>query len=184
MLRCEALLGWCKNTLGPASVPHEVMAAVVGGVVRYAALYLSDNAEEVVRLNAAIKTTAVQFENLPTDLSNVVVWSGKGLKFADIRVLCRDSVVVTAAQLTHHCSDVIKGERRALLDHLHTQNGVCGRFMVPSTAFASHAGNTWVDHVLRAMGTLGVGLLMPSSVYSCVHTHLPQVQGAGRRWAT
>ena len=40
VLRCEALLGWCKNTLGPASVPHEVMAAVVGGIVRYAAPYL------------------------------------------------------------------------------------------------------------------------------------------------
>ena len=38
-LRCEALLGWCKNTLGPASVAHEVMAAVVGGIVRYAAPY-------------------------------------------------------------------------------------------------------------------------------------------------
>ena len=25
---------------------------------------------------------------------------------------------------------------------------------------------------------------MPSSVYSCVHTHLPQVQWAGRQWAT
>ena len=25
---------------------------------------------------------------------------------------------------------------------------------------------------------------MPSSVYSCVHAHLPQVQWAGRRWAT
>ena len=34
------------------------------------------------------------------------------------------------------------------------------------------------------MGTLGVGLLMPSSVYSCVHAHLPQVQWAGRQWAT
>ena len=37
VLRCEALLGWYKNRLGPASVPHEVMAAVVGGIVRYAA---------------------------------------------------------------------------------------------------------------------------------------------------
>ena len=37
---------------------------------------------------------------------------------------------------------------------------------------------------LRAMGTLGVGLLMPSSVYSCVHAHLPRVLWAGRRWAT
>ena len=36
VLRCEALLGWCKNTLGPASVRHEVMAAVVGVIVRYA----------------------------------------------------------------------------------------------------------------------------------------------------
>ena len=76
----KALLGWCKNTLGPMSVPHEVMAVVVGGMVRYAAPYLSDTAEEVVRLNATIKTTAVPFENLPKDLSNVVVRRGKGLK--------------------------------------------------------------------------------------------------------
>ena len=34
-LRCAALLGWCKNTLGPASLPHEVIVAVVGGIVRY-----------------------------------------------------------------------------------------------------------------------------------------------------
>ena len=48
MLRCEALLSGCKNTLGQASVPHEVMAAVVGGIVRYAAPYMSDSAAEVV----------------------------------------------------------------------------------------------------------------------------------------
>ena len=110
MLRCEAVLGWWKNTLGLAWVPHEVMAAVVGGVVRYAALYLSDTVEEVVRLNAAIKTVAMQFENLPKDLSNVVVRSGNGLKLAEIRVLCRDSVVVTLAHVTHHCSAVTTGE--------------------------------------------------------------------------
>ena len=73
VLRCEAVLGWCKNTLGPASVPHEVMAAVVGGIVRYAAPYLSDTAEAVVKLNAAIKAAALQFEKLPKDLSNVAV---------------------------------------------------------------------------------------------------------------
>ena len=56
VLRCEALLGWCKKTLGPASIPHEVMVAVVGGIVRYAVPYLLDIAEEVVRLNVAIKT--------------------------------------------------------------------------------------------------------------------------------
>ena len=50
---------WCKNTLGPASLPHEEMAAVVGGIVRYAAPYLSYSAEEVVRLNAAIKTATL-----------------------------------------------------------------------------------------------------------------------------
>ena len=127
---------------------------------------------------------ALQFENLPKDLSNVVVRFGKGLKLADIRVLCRDSVVVTVAQLTRHRWVVIKGELRALLDDLHTPYGMCGQFMLPSTEFASHAGDTWVDRVLRAMGTLGVSLLMPSSVYSCVHAHLPQVQWAGQRWAT
>ena len=47
VLRCEAILGWCKNTLGPACVPHEVMAAV-GGIVRYAAPCLSVTTEEVV----------------------------------------------------------------------------------------------------------------------------------------
>ena len=41
-----------------------------------------------------------------------------------------------------------------------------------------------MDRVLRAMGMLRVGILMPSSVYTCVHAHLPQVQGAGRRWAS
>ena len=50
VLRCEAPLVWCENTLGPASVPHEVMAMVVGGIVRYTAPYLSDTVEEVVRI--------------------------------------------------------------------------------------------------------------------------------------
>ena len=65
VLRCEALLGWCKNTLGPASVPHEVMAAVVGGTVRYAEPYLSDTAEAVIKLNTAIKAAALQSKKLP-----------------------------------------------------------------------------------------------------------------------
>ena len=120
VLRCEGLLGCCKNTLGPASVPHEVMAAVVGGIVRYLALYLSDTAEEVVTLNAAIKIAALQFENPPKNLSNVAVRSSKGPKLADIRALCRDSVAVTLPQLTHHRSAVIKGDLRAMLDDLHT----------------------------------------------------------------
>ena len=91
VLRCEALLGWCKNTLGLASVPHEVMAAVVGGIVRYAAPYLSDTAEAVVKLNAAIKAAALQFEKLPKDLSNVAVRCGHGLRLAAVQVICRDS---------------------------------------------------------------------------------------------
>ena len=78
VLRCEGLPGWCKNTLRPASVPHEVTAAVVGDIVRYAAPYLSNTAEAVLMLNAAIKTTALQIENLCKDLSNVAVWSGNG----------------------------------------------------------------------------------------------------------
>ena len=83
-------------------MPHEVMAAVVGGIVRYAVPYLSDEAETVVKLNAAIKAAALQFENLPKDLSNVAGGSSHGLRLADLRVICRDSVVVTLAQLTHH----------------------------------------------------------------------------------
>ena len=50
-----------------------------------------------MRLNAAIKTAGLQFETLPKDLSHVVVRSGKGLKLADIGVLCCDSTVVTSA---------------------------------------------------------------------------------------
>ena len=184
VLRCEALLGWCKNTLGPASVPHEVMAAVVGGIVRYAAPYLSDTAEAVIKLNTAIKAAALQFEKLPKDLSNVAVRSGHGLRLADVQVICRDSVVATMAQLTHHRSTTVRDELRAMLRDMHVQYGVCGQFMVPSASFATHAGNTWVDRVLRAMGTLRVGLLMPSSVYSCVHAHLPHVQWAGRKWVS
>ena len=184
VLRCEALLGWCKNMLGPASVPHEVMAAVVGGVVRYAAPYLSDTAEAVIKLNTAIKAAALQFEKLPKDLSNVAVRSGHGLRLADVQVICRDSVVATMAQLTHHRSTTLRDELRAMLRDVHMQYGVCGQFMVPSASFATHTGNTWVDRVLRAMGTLRVGLLMPSSVYSCVHAHLPQVEWAGQKWVS
>ena len=64
-----------------------------------------------------------------------------------------------------------------MLRDLCMRDGLCGQFLVPSTSLATHAGNAWVDRVLRAMGTLGVGLLMPSSVYSCVHA-------PGRRWAS
>ena len=184
MLRCEALLGWCKNTLRPASVPHEAMPAVVGGIVRYAAPYLSDTAEAVVKPNAAIKDAALRFENLPKDLSNVAVRSGHVLKLADVQVTCRDSVAATLAQLTHHRSATVGTELRAMLRDMHSQYGVCGQFVIPSTSFATHAGSTWVDGVLRAMGTLRVGLLMPSSVYSCAHAHLPHVQWAGRRLAS
>ena len=184
VLRCEALLGWCKNTLGPASVPHEVMAAVVGGIMRYAALYLSDTAEAVVKLNVAIKAAALQFEKLPKDLFNVAVRSRHGLRLADVQVICRDSLVATLAQLTHHRLATGRTELRAMLRDMHLQYGVCGQFLVPSTLFATHAGSSWVDRVLRAMGTLRVGLLMPSSLYSCVHAHLPQVQWAGWKWAS
>ena len=184
VLRCEALLGWCNNTLGPASVPHEVMAAVVGGIVRYAAPHLSDMAESVVKLNTAIKAAALQFEKLPKYLSDVAVRSGHGLRLADVQVICRDSVVATLAQLTHHRSTTVWDELRAMLRDIHMQYGVCGQFMVPSASFATHAGITWVDTVLRAIGTLRVGLLIPSSVYSCAHAHLPQVQWAGRKWAS
>ena len=124
VLRCEALLGWCKNTLGPASVPHDVMAAVVGGIVRYAAAYLSDTAEAVVKLNAAIKATALQFEKLPRDLCKVAVWSGHVLRLADVQVICRDSVVATLAQRTHHRSATVRTELRAMLRDMHVQHGV------------------------------------------------------------
>ena len=148
VLRCEALLGWCKNTLGPASVPHEVMAAVVGGILRSTAPYLSDTAEAVVKLNAAIKAAALQFEKLPKDLSNVAVRSGDGLRLADVQVICRDSVVATLAQLTHQRSTTVRTELRAMLRDRQLQYGVCGQFLVPSASFATHAGNTWVDRVL------------------------------------
>ena len=118
VLRCEALLGWCKNTLGPTSVPHEVMAAVVGGIVRYTAPYLWDTVEVVVPLYAAIKTAALQFENLPEDVSNVALWADNGLKLADVRELCCDSVLVTLAQLAHHRSAVVRSELRAMLGDL------------------------------------------------------------------
>ena len=156
MLRCEALLRWCKNTLGLASVPHEGTAVVVGGIVRYAAPYLSDTAEAVVKRNAAIKAAPLQFEILCKDLSNVAVRSGHGLRLADVQVICRDSALATLAPLTHHRWATVRTELRVMLRDMHLQYGVCGQFLVPSTSFATHAGSTWVDTVLRAMGTLRV----------------------------
>ena len=169
------------------TAPHGALALLLrhmGIPEELIRLYLSDTAEAVIKLNTAIKAAALQFEKLPKDLSNVAVRSGHGLRLADVQVICRDSVVATMAQLTHHRSMTVRDELRAMLRDMHVQYGVCGQFMVPSASLATHAGNTWVDRVLRAMGTLRVGLLMPSSVYSCVHAHLPQVQWAGRKWVS
>ena len=152
--------------------------------MRYAAPYLSDTAEALVKLNAAIKAAALQFEKLPKALSNVAVRSCHGLRLADVQVICRNSVVATLAQLTHHRSATVPTEVRAMLRDVHLQYGVCGQFLVPSASFATHTGSTWVDKVLRAMGMLRVGILMPSLVYSCVHAHMPQVQWAGPKWAS
>ena len=120
----------------------------------------------------------------PWDVSNVAVWSGHGLKLADVRVISRDSVVATVAQLTHHRLAMVRSERRVMLRDVHLQYGVCGQFLVPSTLFATHAGNTSVGRVLRAMGTLGVGLLMPSSVLQMfgvlVRTRPPAAGAMGR----
>ena len=67
VLRFEGLVGWCRNTVGPSSVPHEVRVPVVGCIARYTAPYLSDTAEDVVRSNGDIKTAALRFENLHKD---------------------------------------------------------------------------------------------------------------------
>ena len=56
------------NRRGAGGLVHhhnEVMAAVVGGIIRYATPYLSDTAETVVKLNAASKAAALQFEKRP-----------------------------------------------------------------------------------------------------------------------
>ena len=79
VLRSEAVLGWCRNMPGPASTPHEVMAAVVGGIVRYAAPFLLDSTAEIVRFNGAIKIAALQLENLPKDLSNIYIYIYSGI---------------------------------------------------------------------------------------------------------
>ena len=141
------------------------VVAVVGCILWYAAPYLSDAATEIVRLSATIKAAALQFENLPKDVSNIVVQSDKGLMLADVQILCRDSVVATIAQLTQHRSAVVKSDLPALLNDLHAQYGVCGLSLVPSTVFASHTEDTWIDRVLKAMGTLGVRLPIPPTVY-------------------
>ena len=83
---------------------------------------------------------AVQFENLPKDLSNVAVRSGHGLRLADVWVICRDSVLATVAQLTQHRSAGVRSELRAMLRDLHMQYGVCGQFLVPPTSCGEHMG--------------------------------------------
>ena len=183
VLRCEALLV-LQEHVGAGVGASGGDGGCVWRIVRYAAPYLSYTAEAVVKLNTAIKAAALQFEKLPKDPFNVAVRSGHGLRLADVQVICRDSVVATVGQLTHHRWTTVRDELRAMLRDMHVQYRVCGQFMVPSASFATHAGNTCVDRVLRAMGTLRVGLLMPSSVYSCVQAHLPQVQWAGRKWVS
>ena len=50
---------------------------------------------------------------------------GHGLKLADVRVICSDSVVATLAQLTHHRSAVVRSELR-----------VCSKICTRNTVYA------------------------------------------------
>ena len=75
----------------------------------------------MIKLNTAIKAAALQFEKLAKDLSNVALRPGHGLRLADVQVICRDSVVATMAQLTHHRSTTVRDELRAMLRDMHVQ---------------------------------------------------------------
>ena len=108
---------------------------------------------DVVRLNAAIKTAAPHFETLPRGLSKVAFHSKKMIRFAVVRALCCYSVVAIVAKLALHCSAVVNDERGAMLDDLHARYGVCGHFMIPSTSFPAHVGDTVSDRPLQAPGT-------------------------------
>ena len=182
VLRCEALLGWCKNTLGPASVPHEVMAAVVGGIVRYAAPYLSDTAEAVVKLNAAIKAAALQFEIAqgPVQRGGAVwSWITTGGCSGYLPRLRRSGPGSTRAPPVSDSPDGVAGHASRHALAVRWVRSVPGALRVIRHARWQYVGgqSTLGD------GDVALGLLMPSSVYSCVHVHLPEVQWAGRNWA-
>ena len=57
--------------------------------------------------------------------------SGSGLKLADVRVLCRDLVVLILAQLAHHRSTVVKGALRAMLGDPHISTGCADNWWFP-----------------------------------------------------
>ena len=65
VLQCESLDGWRKNTIGPVPVSHEVLAPVIGGVIRYASPYPWDFAADVIQPNAAVTAATLRFKHLP-----------------------------------------------------------------------------------------------------------------------
>ena len=57
---------------------------------------------------------------------------------------------------------------RSMLHDIH-QSGVCGQLLVPA-AFRSRQRSVWPGHLLLAIVLRGMGLLMPSLVYACLHS--------------
>ena len=141
----------------------------------YAVWCLSHATIEVVQLNVAMKGAAMHFESPPRDISNVAIWSGKGLRLPEVEDLCGYLVRVMVAALTHHRSVVVREEVRAMLGNMHRRYGVCGQIVVPSLAFAFHPGTTWIDIILQALGRQRTGLLIKSSLFACGHAHVPQL---------
>ena len=103
----------------------------------------------MVELNFAMKAAPLRFASLLRDISNVAVRSGKGLPLKDVWDVCRDSAIANVARQAHHHSVVVVlAELQCMLDNMHKQYGVCGHYLVPCVAFATHPGTTWIDRLL------------------------------------
>ena len=91
-----------KQMFHRCSIPmHE---AVTLGIIRYAALYISDSSKCIVTLARAVCKAVFSAERLPFDFSGVAPSCKHGLHHTQVQDLCRDATVATIATLAHHAS--------------------------------------------------------------------------------
>ena len=99
----------------------------------------------------------------------------------DLDHICHCVVITVIARLARHrCKSV----RQAVSEVLHSASrewGICSEVFLPSPALSSVSGPRWEDRVVRALASLGVGLLA-SSIAPCPDAWRPQVQLAGNSW--
>ena len=134
--RILGVVSLCSSSMAPEALTQEVPSSVVGGVVQYASLYLSDDDAPVKAPHKAIKAASFRSERLTFDLSKVALYSKDGMHADGVTTLVEDWSISTLAVLAQHTSHRVRDAVEGMLDKIHGKYGICGPYLIPHARFS------------------------------------------------